>query len=499
MKQTTPIHSETARLKHLACAPGIIFMLVASADGDIDKKKLKRFATLMASKDYAILASMLEQAGASISDLLDEVLTNKLDPYQKLQSVCSILDVYLSAQAAQTYKLTLLRLAKDITRASREKFCFFNRKPSEAQRTAISIVAGLLGLLDDAQKHSTIEEPIVPAISTNTDSLSLSNLPDTLYPVLKSAEWAENINTTALTQPINKKGEKTPQEPVVAYALDSSEIVDFLSLNSVHETLTAKMIHEKAMQNLETKLRNRIKWNELEFDSGNKEVGSVSGIVLNGDYFCSEALLSQTILNTAHQHLETDSLMAITPVRGELYITRLTNKDQPDPAELAFAQFAVARFFNPLQVQISPNVWIIHNGNITGCIANMDNIIKSAKQCALQSKQDDRLFFHSAKTYWEGKGIGLELDVVTKDLDMLISDLQDLIRSYLDPCIKQKSFSGNLRIHLNIQDPDYSPEMKGHVSEQLATMSEFLCQQFSSLDIKTTNDTNIRLFCSLVD
>lgn len=499
MNQNNSIETEATRMKSLACAPGMIFILVASADGEIDKKELKRFATLMASKEYAILASMLEQAGATISDLLDEVLTKNLDPYQELQTVCSILDVYLSAQAAQAYKVTLLQLAKGIAKPADGFLGLFSRKMNQEEQTTITVVASLLGLLEDTQKQSTKTEETVIKSEKKTDYASIADLPDTVYPALKSADWAKKVNADAVTRSVYQQGESAEREPVIAYAVDSPEMVEFLSATSIHETLTTEQIHQQAMTNLEKRLKKTVKWNELDFDTGDETVGTVKGLVLNGDYYCSEAILSQAVLNQAHQQLETDLLMAVAPVRGELYITKLVSEDQPEPDRLMFAHFAVSRYFNSQQVQISPNVWLIRNGEVAGYLAGMDKIIETAKQCSQPSSQEEQQLVHTAKTYSEDKGMGIEIDVVAKDLGIMMSDLEQVIRTYVDQGVKQKSFSGKLRVHLDIQDPGYGPEMKTYIAEQLASMNDFLCHQFTSLGIKTVNDADIKLSFSVIN
>jgi len=499
MKQKISIHTEAERLKCLACAPGIIFMIVASADGEIDKKELKRFASLMASKEYTILVSMLEQAGASISDLLDEILTHRLDPYQELQMVCSILDVYLSENAAKTYKLTLLRLAQGIAKPPAIMFGLFGGKTNQKQESAIAIVAKLLGLLDGVEQQRSDQDIIALSRNEKTSYSSVTALPDQLFPVLKSSDWAEKVNSTVLTTRIDNQAKPTSKEPVVAYAVDSPELVDFLSSNAIDPPLTNQQIHDYALRNLEQRMNRCVEWRALEFDTGNKQLGSLSGLVLSGDYYCSEAIFSQTVLKHAHQQLQSELLIAITPIRGELYVTRLENERRPEPSCLVFAQFAVSRFFNPQQVQISPNIWVIRDGKLVGPLAGMEEITNSAEQCALQSQQCDNQFIHTVKTYSEEKGIGIQLDVVAKDLGEMMSSLQHLIRSYVEQGIQQQSFSGNLRVHLDIQAPDYDSDMKVHIAEQLETMSHFLCRQFSSLGIKTANNTEIKLSCSVID
>jgi hypothetical protein len=500
MKKNSSPQTEAVRMKSLACAPGIIFLLVASADGEIDKKKLKRFAKLMASNDYAVLASMLEQAGATISELLDEVLTNNLDPYQELQSVCNILDVYLSEQAAQAYKLTLLRLAKGIAKSSNGLFGFFETEISSDERTAIAVVANLLGLLDSAEKESLDSDETNLSTPLNGCYSSVSELPDILFPALKSADWAKKANSDMFLKCLYEHDESVLNEPVITYAIDLPEMVEFLSSNSVSEMLTVEQIHTKAMQNLEHRLNHQAKWKPLDFDTGIDEVGKVSGLVMSGDYYCSEAILSKKLLNQAHQQLKTEELMAIAPVRGELYVTKLVNENKPELDRLMFAHFAVSRYFKPQQVQISPNVWIIRKGTIAGYVAGMDEIIAGAKNSALKTRpEESKQLIHTAKTYTEDQGVGLEIVVIAKDIEMMMSNLQHVILSYVDQHIYQESFTGKLRVSLDIQDPVYNPAMKSYVSEQLASMSDFLCHHYSSLGIKTVNNSDIKLSCSVIN
>ena len=154
MEENKSSQTEDMRIKCLARAPGIIFLLVASANGKIDKKQVHQFVKLMATKDYLMFASMLEQADITISELVDEVLTKNLDPFQELQSVCGIVDIYLSKEAALDYKVNLFKLANGVAKTSGVIFGFFPSKISENEQAAIAVVTNVLGLNDDAEDES---------------------------------------------------------------------------------------------------------------------------------------------------------------------------------------------------------------------------------------------------------------------------------------------------------------------------------------------------------
>ncbi len=377
------------RVKCLARAPGIIFLLVASANGNIDNKQVRRFVKLMATKDYLMLASMLEQAGMTISELLDEVLTKNFDPSQELQSICHVVEIYLSEEAALSYKVKLFKLANNIAITFGGIFGFFSHKISADEQAAIAFVASLLGLHDDTDDESATNLQVEFKDCVKPKYSSVSNLPNTLFPALLSADWVEKTDTDIVSKRIHEFNKLTSREPMIAYALETPESVALLTLSCTTDSLSVEQIHDKAVQNLENRLDGQIEWKALNIDIGVNKPGTASGLVLAGDYYCSEALLSQKLLCLAHQKLETDFLMAIAPVQGELYVTKLVSEQQPEPERLIFAHFAISRYFSPQQAQISPNVWIIRNGTVAGYVSGMDQIIEDAKQHTVQSMSEN--------------------------------------------------------------------------------------------------------------
>ena len=77
----------------------------------------------------------------------------------------------------------------------------------------------------------------------------------------------------------------------------------------------------------------------------------------------------------------------------------------------------------------------------------------------------------------------------------MLNNLQHVISGYVKHAIQQKGFNGIMMVSVNIQDTDYVPEMKEHLTIQLADMSDFLCNQFATLGMVGTNDSRIKLNC----
>ncbi len=99
----------------LAKAPAIIFLLVSGTTGTIDKKQIKQLTKLLASKDYQLLITPMQQDGSSLTQILTDLQLNKEQPLQQLQNLNAVLNHDFPEQLAHKYKTTLLQLAHAIT------------------------------------------------------------------------------------------------------------------------------------------------------------------------------------------------------------------------------------------------------------------------------------------------------------------------------------------------------------------------------------------------
>lgn len=425
MKNVRMLQSETERMKCLASAPGLVFMLVASSDGDIDKKKLKRFLTLLSSKEYSILSALIDQAQTSITELLDDILDNTLDPYQELKLVCSILDIYLSENAALMYKATLVRLAENLTRDKSILDRFVTPKISDEQQTAINVVAGLLDLLQESQNSD--ERPAGvhfkndSSVSNDRSIEAASEQHETVFPALKSARWAEYTKAGTLIKTIDVKASQDQLLPVIAYAVDVQDMVEFLTTEFLKDTMTVDQLHIQAMRNLEARLETQVEWAAVKFEMDDQSSENASGLVLQGDYYCSEAILSQKLLEQAHQLLDTDQLIAITPVRGELYVARLTDTKQSDPLCIAFAQHVIKRFFTSKQVQISPLVWVISKGRLSCLFPGVNALINQVKDSTIPAEQQQQQMVHVSKLYSNCLDAGMASNLEDNTIEVVVS------------------------------------------------------------------------------
>ena len=70
MTTSTAESAESGDVEILATAAPFVFLLVAAADGKVDKKELKQFSRLLADERFSILAGAMASAGAPIEQLL---------------------------------------------------------------------------------------------------------------------------------------------------------------------------------------------------------------------------------------------------------------------------------------------------------------------------------------------------------------------------------------------------------------------------------------------
>jgi hypothetical protein len=77
------------------------------------------------------------------------------------------------------------------------------------------------------------------------------------------------------------------------------------------------------------------------------------------------------------------------------------------------------------------------------------------------------------------------------------SNLQHVIRGYVKQAIQEQQFNGSMTVSVNIKDPNYAPEMKHQLMEQLEDMSDYLSSQFASLGMVCVDNTQINLSCSV--
>ena len=279
---------------------------------------------------------------------------------------------------------------------------------------------------------------------------------DELFPALKTAEWAEGARGHVVMQSVYLSDEYKDNEPVVGYVHDKPQTVMFVPADTLGDELSLQQVHEHAMGNLERCLAT-LEWQDLTFDAGVDGLGSINGLVLAGEYFASEGLLSEAMLKKAHERLNSAMLMAIVPQRGELFVTNLVSQEQPEREPIMFAEFAIKRFFNSEQAPISPNVFIIRNGKIVGNVGGMEAIIESAKKMAQSEQaQEDALLEHEARLKGTTDAAALEISVKAHCVETMLKNLQHVIRDYAQTVMKNDGFDGTINVSVALHDAAYA-------------------------------------------
>ena len=367
---TTSSLSEDIR-NVLGRAPVLIFLLVAAADGQIDKKELKTFQKLIGETQYEVLLAMMQQAEASPSEAIQQLLADGGNLIEHLATLTQTLNEVLPSDFASAVKGALFAFARDISQASGGFLGIFGRKMGKEEKAVLALIAQAFGLLKGAGSNSKAKHNEV-----------LCEVPGNLYPLLKSNQWATEASGNVVMRTVYGDEEIKPGEPVVAYAIDSAETVEFVNIDLLDDSLSVQALHDGAVGNLEGRLNEGGVWNELNTDLTAQGLGVVNGLIYSGDFYCAEAMLSERILKQAHQKLDSALLMLTAPERGKLFVTPLVDAEKPEPEKLLFIQAAVKHYFNPREAPIAPTIWIARNGKLVGQVVGMDSVIEAAKKAA---------------------------------------------------------------------------------------------------------------------
>jgi hypothetical protein len=481
-------------LQHLAKAPALVFLLVAAADGNVDKKEIGQFQKILQDPAYQPLFAAMRETESDMLELLAEFQSSGRSPIDELAILRGILELLLPEEAATVYKVMLLKLAKSIAEASGGFLGVFGSKISKEEKLAIAAIANALGLLGADSDTKQVAPAQSGSNSAQPRYSNLSELPGNLFPALKPAEWAASAKEHVVLNGIFPAGSGKENDPVVAYAIDSPTSVEFINKADLAPSLAVNDIHQYALTNLENRLEKACEWQIYKVDSENEEIGEVQGLVLKGDYFASEAMLSERMLRQAHEKLDAALLMVIAPFRGELFASHIISETDIEVDRALLAAMAIKRHFYPDQAPISPNAWISRNGKIVGHIAGMEGIIELAKKYAeTELAAEEAKLEHNATTFEADNGVGLNLHVIAHDVEVMLKNLQYMMRDYAYKYAELDNFMGSINVDIEIKDIRFDPSMKDALSAQMDSMFAFLNDQLSTIKSDRSNGLSIFL------
>ncbi|MFC7338515.1 hypothetical protein ACFQY0_15070 [Haloferula chungangensis] len=132
----------------IAQAPIIAFVLVAAADGNVDKKELKRFAEILGGlaeqQGHLPTARMMQTAMTIFAELIPRLVSGEVDPLRELESFVSLADSKMSPDDAGKVKMSVLVLAKEVAEASGGFFGFGSKIDKDEER-ALAVLIHVLG------------------------------------------------------------------------------------------------------------------------------------------------------------------------------------------------------------------------------------------------------------------------------------------------------------------------------------------------------------------
>jgi len=126
----------------------LIFFIVAAADGKVDKKELIAFVKLLSDPEKiknSLLNRIVTNVINDVPTIVYEMAKKKLDYIEELGKLKKIIDDNLSSEEANSFKISLFLVGKEIAEAS-GGFFGFGSKISKEEKGALAAIALCLGV-----------------------------------------------------------------------------------------------------------------------------------------------------------------------------------------------------------------------------------------------------------------------------------------------------------------------------------------------------------------
>ena len=136
----------------IAKAPILAFLMVAAADGKVDKKELEGFGKvitgLAAQQKHKAVARMMQTAFGNIETMVPALISDMGNAVATFESVTKLIDSRFGKEDAMMIKSSVLFLAREIAESS-GGFLGFGPKISKDEKMALVAIMSLLGLVGE--------------------------------------------------------------------------------------------------------------------------------------------------------------------------------------------------------------------------------------------------------------------------------------------------------------------------------------------------------------
>lgn len=141
-----------AEWMEIAKGPVLAFLLVAAADGKVDKKELEGFGKvitqLAAQQQHKAVARMMQTAYGNLNTMIPALVSDMGNAVATFESVTKLIDTRFAKEDAMMIKTAILFLAREIAESS-GGFLGFGPKISKDEKMALVAIMNLLGLVGE--------------------------------------------------------------------------------------------------------------------------------------------------------------------------------------------------------------------------------------------------------------------------------------------------------------------------------------------------------------
>lgn len=141
-----------AEWMEIAKGPILAFLLVAAADGKVDKKELEGFGKvitqLAAQQQHKAVARMMQTAYGNLDTMIPALVSDMGNTVATFESVTKLIDTRFAKEDGTMIKTAILFLAREIAESS-GGFLGFGPKISKDVKMALVAIMNLLGLVGE--------------------------------------------------------------------------------------------------------------------------------------------------------------------------------------------------------------------------------------------------------------------------------------------------------------------------------------------------------------
>jgi hypothetical protein len=131
----------------LLYAPIVIFAMVASADGSIDRREIQSFQQQLVQSlivDNPIVKQLMMDVMPNLEQLMRDVLEGIVDPKSTLEEITAAVDSKLTGEDAMQYKLSLMQIGNMVAESSGGFLGVFGDKVSKEKKQTLAALRAIL-------------------------------------------------------------------------------------------------------------------------------------------------------------------------------------------------------------------------------------------------------------------------------------------------------------------------------------------------------------------